>query len=403
MDNRGTVRWTDDTSLTAPSIAAERPPGRLLRLGLALALALALVGVLPATTADAAPRYECQRGETHAPKPGVRAILSAPGSNRYERAILRHICHTPRGAYIRVVTWSFSSQRIAQALVDAHNRGVVVRVLMPNGQHQYTATKDILKPGLKGHGSWFRTTKLSARGADVFDGKKTTLHQKTFQFSTTGSARRVSIIASGNPTENARTSQWTDAIELVGNEPAYDWLVNLFEQQTADKARKRPFKQVRRGGVGFTAGPWDSPTMADPVVRRIQQVPAHARLRIANSAWHGPRGIRLAHAVAAHERADPGRDVWVLASRPFAPEVRAILESAGSLVYNGHFGKKYHHHKFMTARWKGSDGKPQKRVWAGSENWSDNARGTDELVVEVSNGKIHDRYVKFFDRIASRN
>lgn len=387
---------------------------------IALLLALALGGLLPATPADAAPRYSCDRGQAHAPKAGVSTILSGPGSNRYENAILRHICHTPRGAYIRVVTWSFTSTRIADALVAAHKRGAVVRVLMPKGQawtrkNNRTVPRStavsILDKGLTGS-SWLRTTGLSARGANVFDGKKTTLHQKTFQFSTTGSARRVSIIASGNPTENARTSQWTDAIQLVGNEKAYDWLTKLFDQQTADKARKKPFKQVRRGGVGFTAGPWNAPTMTDPVVRRIQQVPAHARLRIAVSAWQGPRGIALARAVAAHERADPGRDVWVLASKPFAPEVRAILESAGSKVYNGHFVKKkangtkvvkYHHHKFMTARWRGADGKPQKRVWAGSENWSDNARGTDELVVEVRKGKVHDRYVKFFDRIAARN
>jgi len=39
------------------------------------------------------------------------------------------------------------------------------------------------------------------------------------------------------------------------------------------------------------------------------------------------------------------------------------------------------------------------RVWTGSENWSGDSRGSDELVLMVGAGSTHTQWVRFFDSI----
>lgn len=317
--------------------------------------------------------------------------------------LLRHICHTPRGAYIRVATWSFTGGNLANALIAAHDRGVVVRVLMAKGQMNTTAVERLQRELTSRGESWIRGVRNSARGTDRFDGAWTTMHQKSWLFSTVGSRKRVSVVTSANATAHARDAQYTDALQFVGKWKVYNKIRDVFVQQTKDDALARPFRSWSGEGVGLTFTPWNRPGMADPVVRRIRNVPDHAHLRIANSAWYGGRGDRIARAVAAHERATGGKDVWVLASKPFGANVRQILRGAGVTIYDGYFGpNRYHHLKFMTARWRGSDGNAVTRVWAGSENWSAKSRGNDELVARVKGFRAHQGYVRFFDRIVRR-
>lgn len=351
-----------------------------------------LLPLLTTTTAHAVdPGYEA--------KPG--AYFETPRNSRITRLVLRNIENTPSGAYIRAVSWSFTSGAVAAALSDAADRGVVVRVLMSRGQMGGTA--DSLQADLADHeGSWLRGARNSARGANRFDGKYTALHQKSWTFSTTGSSRRVSIVTSANPTDHARDAQFTDAIQFVGNERVYDKLRKVFEEQTKDDGGKKPFIRWSSRRAALIFSPWNSPSMADPVVGRIENLPNHARIRIANSAWYGTRGVRIARAVAAHERSQRGRDVWVLASRPLGDDVRSILRGAGIPVHKGWWNdNRYHHHKYMTARWRGRGGDPVTRVWAGSENWSDASRGNDELVTMVKSFRTHEKYVAFFDKVAA--
>lgn len=324
--------------------------------------------------------------------------FETPGSSTITNLVLRNIRNTPSGAYIRFVSWSFTSGDVADALSDAHDRGVVVRVLMSRGQLSASSTARDLQTQLGGD-SWLRGVKNSARGDDKFDDEWTALHQKSFTFSTTGQSKRVSIVASANPTDHARDAQFHDAYQFVGNEAVYDKLVDVFQEQTEDSPEAKPFLRwsTRRAALVFS--PWNSPSMDDPVVGRIENLPNHARIRIANSAWQGPRGVAIARAVAAHERSQQGRDVWVLASSPFADDVRRILRAQDIPIFKGYWhDERYHHHKFMTARWS-QDGEAQTRVWTGSENWSNASRGNDELVLRVHGFKAHEKYVAFFDKV----
>ncbi|QZY28694.1 phospholipase D-like domain-containing protein [Nocardioides coralli] len=362
--------------------------GRVLSGILAAGLLIPLLTTTPAHAVD--PGYEA--------KPG--AHFETPRNSKLTNLLLRNIENTPSGAWIRVVAWSFTNGAIADALSDAADRGVVVRVLMARGQMGETATR--LQTALAAHDqSWLRGSRNSARGAKRFAGKYTTLHQKSWTFSTTGASRRVSIVASANPTDNATDVQFMDAIQFVGNDRVYDKLRTVFEKQTRDKKVPKPFIRWGSKHAALIFSPWNSPTMADPVVGRIENLPPHARVRIANSAWYGPRGARIAQAVAAHERGQRGRDVWVLASKPMGEDVRSILRGAGIPVHKGWWSKRrYHHHKYMTARWRGRGGDPVTRVWAGSENWSEPPRGNDELVAMVKSFATHEKYVAFFDKVA---
>ncbi len=51
-----------------------------------------------------------------------------------EKRVIDTIRHTPKGATIRIAVYSFDRMPVAQALVDAHRRGVRVQMLLNDHQ-----------------------------------------------------------------------------------------------------------------------------------------------------------------------------------------------------------------------------------------------------------------------------
>ena len=397
-------------SVVRSSLPSMRTPSRALLL-IAPLIATLLTALLTATATTpssasstgatdlAAASPVAARSSTYTPAPGP--YFSRPGNRTIHDLVLRNIRETPSGSYIRGVAWTLSSQEIADALIAAHRRGVVVRVLVSRRGRDYPATNS-LQAALDsrcGSGSCFRIVQFSARGSDEFDGKKTTLHQKSWLFSTTGTEQRVSIITSHNPTDSAKDNQYNDAYQFVGNLAVYNQIRDTFVAQSKDRDLGTPYRAVRISStVALYFGPWNSPSMADPVVARINALPTNNLvIRVANSAWQDQRGVAIARALA--RKKEQGAGVFVLASQPLGPAVRDVLVAADIPIRDAHFSDtNYHHMKFMTAKWT-EGGKVRTRVWAGSENWSDAARGSDELVFRVGAGRTHGAYVNFFDSL----
>jgi len=330
-------------------------------------------------------------------------FFASPGSGTHVQRVVAMIDGAPARSRIRVTTMSFTSGTFASALVRAAARGVRVRVLTAGMARDDQAFLDT-RSGFARHRSSrsrIKAVKLSARGRNVVGGKKTVFHQKSFTFSRTLGRRDVTVISSANLTDEARDNQWTDSYAFVDNSAIFGEMNRVFAQQWADRPLRRPFRQFTPAGgsAQLTFGPWNSASMPDPVLRRIRSVPAASSttIRVANSSWHGPRGLRLARALA--RKANAGAKVFVLVGRPFGRDVRRALRRAGVTFLRGHVpGAQYHHVKFMTARFV-RNGRTMTRVWAGSENWSDSSRFSDELVYRVSAGSTHGAYVRFFDRI----
>ncbi|MDT4996590.1 MAG: hypothetical protein QOD45_658, partial [Pseudonocardiales bacterium] len=115
-------------------------PGYILRL---IAVVLATVAFAANRTYPYVPSPDLPPGDGFLSGP-YRAesgpILSPPAAhataNRSVYALLDNIRHTPRGATIRIVAYSFAIIPVADALIAADRRGVHVQVVV-DGRHSH--------------------------------------------------------------------------------------------------------------------------------------------------------------------------------------------------------------------------------------------------------------------------
>lgn len=366
------------------------------------ALTTALIGLVSTVAASLLPIT----GPPVVDRPGsgpdlsTHAVFSAPREPRVRNLLVGNVRATPPGAVVRGVVAVFDSPKLAAALVAASERGVVVEVLS-GGESCSRPVYRRLERDLA-TGSRARCTHRGARGPRVFDGIGTGVHQKTWTFSQTGGADWVSVVTSGNATVEAARRQYTDAYQVVGDRRLYDALETVFAQQWLDRPVARPLRTFAFGdGDQVQFLPWNGPGQADPVLRRIRSLPARGTVvRVANSAWWGPRGVRIARAMARLER--DGAQVRVLAGRPLSPDVRRVLHRSGVGIRKGWWGpQRYHHLKLMTVRYR-QHGEIRTRVWTGSENWTSRSRGNDEVVARISSRSAHVSYARFFDGLWRR-
>lgn len=331
--------------------------------------------------------------------PTTRAVFSKPGEARVRHLVTRDLRRTPRGATVRGVVWEFTSGPLAHELVRASRRGVTVRLVV-GGIDCHGAAVQYLRHHLAGD-SFAECVTDSARGRDVFAGRETNLHQKTWTFTETGGAHWVTIVTSANATSVADREQYNDAYQSVGDVELFRRLKAVFHEQVRDRPMARPYRHFRLGaGRSVTFSPWNSPDQADPVVRRIRDLPAQGTtIRATYSNWQDRRGVRVARALAVKAR--KGADVRVLMSRPFSAAVHRVLRRAGVPMQTAWFGPhRYSHLKFMTARFH-QGGEVRTRVWTGSENMWSPSRGLDEIVLEIASRSAYDSYVRFFGDVWS--
>ncbi|MEI5675903.1 MULTISPECIES: phospholipase D-like domain-containing protein [unclassified Nocardioides] len=375
---------------------------------LASALAAVLVAALVplgaavpagATAATAAPAaaddFQC------APGPYVlraEAFFGDPGS-RYgdiSCVILRAINGAPKGSLIQGVTWSFDSATIARALAAADNRGVRVKMLV--AKQAEPGIRKYLRAQLNGKGSKLVVSNGAARGNPALG--KGAMHQKSWTFSSTYGKRFVSIITSANATTAASDWQYNDGYQFVGYRPVHRTLKRVFAQQVKRRDQRAPFIQENlTPNTALTFNPWNSPSMADPVVGRINGLPQDRLvIRIANASWSGDRGLAIARALVAKKRA--GAKVRVVVGG-IGPQVKAVLVRGGIPVkLLKRSDEDYLHSKSMIARY-GTGSAKKARLWTGSENWGDAPRAADEVVVKVSNAAAVTAWQGYFDHLWS--
>jgi len=365
----------------------------LRKTSLAILSLVLLLAVLP--TAQAKDSTEARSRAAYAPEAGAYFSYGG-GSDAIRSIVLNAINSTPEGSVIRVVMWAFSDMGMAEALNDADNRGVEVKMLIARSSAAYSATQYLRDYVDNTEGSFVKLISHAGRGGQAWGANAGTLHQKSWTFSTTGSAHWVTIVTSANATEEAHEHQFNDAWRFVDYLDVYNDIKAKFEWAQKDRLWPTPFRQSSHGLTQLTFSPWNGPAMADPVVRRIQALPTNRlNIRVANAAWSGTRGVRIAKALAAKKR--DGAKIWVIHGKPFGDNVRGVLRDAGIPMRNRYLSSsRYLHSKFMTASYY-QNGRRATRVWQGSENWGDGSRSGDELVARIVAGSAHTAYVRQFD------
>ncbi|HWJ67642.1 MAG TPA: phospholipase D-like domain-containing protein [Nocardioides sp.] len=312
--------------------------------------------------------------------------------------LLELVAHTPAGERIRIITRSFSLHPVADALVDAHRRGVSVQVIANRfASKDFRAVAKLAdEVGTdRRRDSWIHLSSGSGRGPG------TATHQKTWTFTRVGDSRRVVMVGSANLSYYS-TQQYSDMYVFVDRRDVWRAFDRDFRDQVGLEAPRGPgFAPVLGTDRAWFFPGWDLTT--DPVQAMLRELPSDGLvLRFAMYAWHSERGRRLAGIVADQARA--GARVQVIALH-IGREIVRTLEDAGVEVHDAAFDNGDDvHSKLSLLAWTDADGVRHRRIVTGSDNFGSASLPRDELVlsIDADRGPAWRRYVRWYDDMVGR-
>ena len=375
---------------------------RIMRL---LAVALAAVSL-------AADRLAPQHTTDHLPAgdgliPGQYRALAGPifspptpeaTANPSVYALLDNIRHTPRGATIRIVAYSFAIVPVADALISADKRGVHVQVVVDGRHsHAFPATQALEAALGRDHtqSSFVVLTDHSARGVVSHS------HQKSWSFSRTGSSRHVVMVGSTNLSILGTTGQYSDMYSFVGRPDMWHAFSTIFRAQARDRPVSNPAVTDHLRGDTAYFFPGFSMT-DDPIADIISGLPAQpsTHIRIVMFAWHPPRGQRLVDLLL--EKLQGGASVEIVRG-PYIQQPLDALVAAGAQVHRGVFGNgDMVHNKLMIVD-AVEHGRPERFVTTGSDNWGNISFLRDDVDVRIAlDAHEYAGYLAFFEQLLQR-
>ena len=328
--------------------------------------------------------------------PGV--LLAAPVPDGEEvrhptfRVLLDLIEGTPAGEQIRIVGNSFSYVPVAEALAAAHERGVVVQVILYDAASQEWKAPALLREALGEDRSAASYLYLAPGG----------VHQKVWSFSRTGQWRDVVLVGSLNLTYHS-AGQYTDVFSWVDRPDVRRAFDRRFEQLARTLPDPPSFGPVDLGRDRAWFFPGYTPA-SDPLRQQLAAVPpAGARIRVVMYAWLDQRGLDLAELLVAKDAA--GADVEVVLGASTGPLVRDVLEGTGVEVHLGVFANGDDvHHKLTVVSHPAPGGGTTRFVLTGSDNYTTKSLGRPELLLRLdgSRGGTWRRYDAWVDRLVAR-
>ena len=384
---------------------------------LGVACAIALVGSLLAVP-TAAPA----EAAAHKPwRPTTGGFFNDPWGTtdqkfHIERQIVGAIQHAKKGSHIRIAVYSFDRTNVAQALIDAHKRGVRVQVL--HNDHQVTKAMMMLKHALgtnRHKKSWDYTCKTGCRS------NQGVLHDKIYLFGHTGSARDVVMTGSANLTRNATVHQFNDLLVKNNVPELYDQLTKLFDQLKKDKLAKPLYWHKDLGDFRLWVLPHPHTTSKnDPIMKVLDGVRCHGatggtgingrtKIRVSMHAWNDDRGIyiarKLRHLYAAGCNV---KVMWALAGSGMKKvigmktkrgEIRRHANGYDMDCDELHEVDMYSHQKYMTISGHYGDDTSKSLVFTGSSNWSHSGVVGDELILRAKGDRLVKQWNRNFEHI----
>ncbi|HWJ10445.1 MAG TPA: phospholipase D-like domain-containing protein [Nocardioides sp.] len=369
---------------------------------------LAVLLVATACTGD--PSDERRRGDAPGFVPGpydVRpgVVLGTPVDDTETQAaqhpvvarLLELIAHTPEGERIRIITRSFSLHPVADALVDAHRRGVAVQLIANRAVSKDFRAVAKMEDEL---GTDRRKDSFVHLSTGSDRGPRTETHQKTWTFTRVGDSRHVVMAGSANLSYYS-TQQYSDMYVFVGRTDVWRAFDRDFRDQVGVEEPRGPgyAPVLGRDRAWFFPG-WDEET--DPVQALLRRLPARGTvLRFAMYAWHSERGRRLAEIVA--DKARGGARVQVI-SLHVGKDIVRTLRDAGVEVHGAEYRNGDDiHSKLSLLSWTGADGVRRRRVVTGSDNFGSASLPRDELALEIDPDRgSWRRYLRWYDAMIER-
>ena len=333
--------------------------------------------------------------------------------------IVRTINSTTRGDHIFISSWNIRGGIYASAIIKAHRRGVGVKIVMDHGNANATSPNPdvnrIIK-AFKGDENRYPPNRSaivrcngSCRGAHGIP------HSKFFLFDHVGKQNWITMYGSNNATDVAANSQWNDLFTIVDNQTVYNDFLSVFRQMVPDhNLGQKAYRQFTVGtSKVFNFYPNVGPTaVADPDLQRLRQVKCtgatggagtngHTKVRIAQDALLGQRGINIAHRLVQMKH--QGCDIRMLYSL-LGGNARKILVAGHVPMLQYSYDRNrdgmydiYLHMKDMAISGVFRGHTNARVVFNGTANWSPVALVSDEVVGEIYNAKTTAAYINWID------
>ncbi len=367
-------------------------------------VAAGAITIATGTTAPSAPAAASSSAPYRVPQ-GVK--FNSPGDTSILGHIRRTINHVPKGEKIWIMSWNFQHRAITDALIDAHNRGVRVRLIMARQLAKkqgyggsFKRFKRVTKRSRnmnrrKAMRSWARTCSHSCRG------KGGSMHSKLMIVSKSGASTRIVQHGSSNITGSAGGRQWNDWYTRTGNRAMYRGWKKMFRQATQD----RPFS-----GFKFKTGKhvsWFAPRKGDLVRKLLNRVTCkgargaginqRTAIRVASAVFQNERGIKIARKLKdLHQRGCNIRVVFTMMTNKIRRAIRGVPVKQLAYDYNGDGSfDRYLHMKVMTISGHYKNDRGARVVFNGSANWSRMGMVSDEQGMIIrGKGRLEKKYGK---------
>jgi len=385
-------------------------------LALVLGVLAATVSTSPSGTAGAA-----EPVVGFSPTSGV--LFNNPDGTFAQQMLLldelgRSIDAAPPGSVIRIATYSLSYQPTADKLLAAFARGVQVRLIIDS----HAETDQIAQLRKKLGTSSSRTSYLRTCRYGCMSAKPSFLHTKLYMFSTSGKAKKVTMISSANPAGGGGTEAWNNTYTIVGDLAIYNANLSNFNDMLKDvtnpnyyrTASSGPYKVYffPRGGVDRKSDTYNNVLNE---VRCTGVAPGYGEngrtvIKIAMYRW---TSLRKNLAQRLWQLQDQGCNVQIIYSADTVeqPVVAELLRSGGRNgrigVYNGRLDRDgdgvldlYIHSKYMLVNGAYGTRNNVKAVYTGSPNFTSNSlRESNETALRIGNDQVYDQFFANFKLI----
>ncbi len=381
-----------------------------------VAVSVAVVPTRPASAALAA-------GVTH------EAIFSNPTAYatktdyKIHERMVKMVNETPPGSTIRHTAWNITYVRFADALINAHKRGVNVYVVQNGAKTttQLTRIKSVL--GSR-HKICKKVVSTGVINGCLSGAVNSYMHSKVTTFSTTGTKKRVVTSGSTNMTNHGY--EVNDMLIVAGDSTLYDGYVRYFNDMF--NQRTNPNYMTSTNGVvrapGSASVSYFSPRLTstgtrgvepstsvttqaatDPVVMALRRMTGGAgcSLKLAERYWNSER-VHVTSQVVRIKKA--GCSVIAI-SDDMDWKTRNQLVGAGVTLRKTLRDTVYAYDNKMHGKYFVMEGTIDgvagaREVWQGSHNLvGSSLRYADDTLMQVKHGPTVSAYEAAFDRLYS--
>ncbi len=351
--------------------------------------------------------------------------------------INKAINSTTKGATIRISMYSMDIKSSADAIINAHKRGVNVRFVTDDhaaSSVQMKRVKEALaKQAIKGQSSLFKACDYGCTSDYTYnDGenekRRAFNHAKFITFSSTSKTsdadtKLVTMITSSNLTATQAENGWNNLTTIVGDKTSYNFLAEKFDVMAKDKNQKNPYDEATSGKYKLYFFPRLEQKQNDEDSDTIMGILNNIRcsgvakgygysdgktrrttIRIAMYQWTQTRDYL---AEKLWQLNNDGCDVQVVISKGETDDeivrklTRPTKSKRGAIeVRNADKSGEFVHHKYLLINGKYLDDTSAKIVFTGSPNLTRVAlRYNNELMVRITSDSIFDSYAGNFNKI----